>query len=126
VGKNAPTLLEVASFLEAAEALGAREHALASLVCLHGLPLSELCQAWVSDVSRTGPSWTLTIALVPGAHRTTVTLTPRATAALAAYLGDRGTGPLFLDDDGLPIRPETAAGVIRRIVHASGLDYRLQ
>jgi integrase len=126
VGKNAPTLLEVARFLEAAQALGAREHALASLLCLHGLPLSEVCQAWVSDLRRSGPAWTFRIALGPGMHRAAITLAPRATAALAAYLGERAMGPLFLDDDGLPLRPETASGLIRRIVHASGLDYRLQ
>lgn len=125
MGKDAPPLLEVAAFLETAEARGARDHALASLLCLHGLNLSELCQAWVSDLDRTELPWTLEIAVVPGVPRVKVALAPRVTAALAAYLGGRGSGPLFLEDDGSPLRLESANTLIRRIVKAAGLDYRL-
>jgi site-specific recombinase XerD len=131
VGKNAPTLAEVAAFLEAAEASGARDHALASLMTLNGLAASSVCEATVSDLGRRGDAPTLTVRLTVGGRPTPIPLEPRTAHSIDAYMDDRDDiehhpdAPLLLADDGGPLQPWEAAAIIRRIARAAGLSYRL-
>ena len=50
MGKNAPELVEIAAFLEAAEEASARDHALACLLALNGLSIQAVCGATVAGL----------------------------------------------------------------------------
>lgn len=124
MGKNAPTLNELAAFLEAAEASGARDHALACLLGLNGLSEHAVCAATVGDLGEQNGERVLLASLTGGAP-VSVPLAPRTAAAVDAHLDGRQEGPLLLGDDGGPLTEVAAAQIVRRIVRSAGLDYRL-
>lgn len=126
MGKDAPTLPEVAALLEAAEQTGPREHALACLLALHGLDTAQVCAAKVADLHRGENGWSLSIPLTAGARPVSVALAPRAADAIAAHLGDREDGPLLVDEDGQTLEAAQAQRLIRRVARSAGLGYRLE
>ena len=127
MGKDAPSLQETAAFLEAAEAMGPRDHALACLLALNGLPLTSVCGTRASDLRDDGEQRTVLVSLTGehGERRMPVPLAPRTAAAIDEHLDGRDEGPLLLDDHGRPLSGPAAAVIVRRIVHAAGLEYRL-
>ena len=124
MGKNAPTLPETAAFLEAAQAAGPRDHALACLMALNGLPLEAVCAAEVADLRDDGSGMLLAVSLT-GGPPVTVPLPPRTVHAIEDHLEDRDEGPLLLADDGSPLGLGAAHGIVRRLVRAAGLGHRL-
>ena len=124
MGKDAPTLQEVAAFVEAAEAAGELEHALACLLALNGLPLRAVCDARVADLEAQGDEHQLHVSLT-GGPRVPVPLAPRTAAALEEHIGHRHGGPLLVTEGGVPLTPDDAAQIVRRVVHDAGLSYRL-
>lgn len=124
MGKNAPTLEEVAAFLEAAEEAGDLEHALACLLALNGLSLRAVCSAGVADLEQHDETIVLKVSLTGGAP-TPVPLAPRTARALEEHLGARRGGPLLVSEDGVPLSPPEAAQMVRRIVRDAGLGHRL-
>ena len=124
MGKNAPTLEEVAAFLEAAEEAGDLEHALACLLALSGLSLRAVCGANIADIEQHDETSVLHVSLTGGAP-TPVPLAPRTARALEEHLGVRHGGPLLVSEDGVPLTPAGAAQIVRRIVRDAGLGHRL-
>lgn len=124
MGKDAPTLEEVAAFLEAAASCDPRDHALACLLALNGLAMQAVCAARVADLHDEEGARTLSVSLM-GGPPTAVPLAPRTAAAIDAYLEGRTEGPLLLADDGSALQRHAAARIVRQVVHAAGLDYRL-
>lgn len=124
MGKDAPTLEEVAAFLEAAASCGPRDHALACLLALNGLEMQAVCAARVADLHDEAGRRTLSVSLTGGTP-TAVPLAPRTAAAIDDHLEGRTEGPLLLADDGAALQRHAAAQIVRQIVHAAGLDYRL-
>jgi integrase/recombinase XerD len=125
MGKNAPELVEIAAFLEAAEEASARDHALACLLALNGLSIQAVCGATVAGLRRLADgTTTLAVSLTGGPPRS-IPIAPRTAGAIQRHLDGRQEGPLLLDDDGGPLQAHAAAAIVRRIVHAAGLDYRL-
>jgi integrase len=127
MGKNSPTLQETAALLEAAQASGPRDHALACLMSLNGLDVKTVCAARVNDLSLSvSGEPALTVALI-GSRRTLVPLAPRTYAALTDHLDGREQGPLLLDDDELtPLSAVAATRILRRLARDAGLGYRLE
>ncbi len=124
MGKNAPTLQEVAAFLEAAEAAGELEHALACLLALNGLSLRAVCEAGIAGLEHHDGTDVLHVSLTGGAPMP-VPLAPRTAHALHEHLGERHGGPLLVGEAGLPLTPDGAAQIVRRVVRDAGLSYRL-
>lgn len=125
MGKNSPELVEIAAFLEAAEEASARDHALACLLALNGLSIQAVCGATVGALRHLADgSTTLAVSLTGGPPRS-IPISPRTAAAIDLHLDGRQGGPLLLSDDGTALQAQAAAAIVRRIVHAAGLDYRL-
>ena len=125
MGKNAPELVEVAAFLEAAEQAGARDHTLACLLALNGLSVQAVCGATAAGLRHLADGTPTLAVSLTGGPPTPIPIAPRTAAAIDEYLDGREQGPLLLGDDGTPLRAPAAALIARRIVHAAGLDYRL-
>jgi integrase/recombinase XerD len=124
MGKNAPTLPETAAFLEAAQAAGPRDHALACLLTLNGLTVEAVCGARASDLRGQEGRGELAVSLV-GGRPVAMPIPPRTLSALEDHLAGRDEGPLLLADDGSPLGIQDAHGIVRRLVRAAGLGHRL-
>ena len=90
---------ELGAFLVQAGVGSARDHALASLLALNGLRISEALGADVEDLDFERGHRTLKI-VRKGGKRVTIPLAPRTSRALDLYLGERTTGPIFLGAKG--------------------------
>jgi integrase/recombinase XerD len=125
MGKDSPELAEIAAFLEAAEAAGAREHALACLLALNGLSIPAVCGTTVAGLGCLADGTRTLAVSLTGGPPTPIPIAPRTADAIEEHVGGREEGPLLLNDDGTPLQGHAAAAIVRRIVHAAGLDYRL-
>jgi hypothetical protein len=126
MGKDSPTLQETAAFLEAAQASGPRDHALACLMSLNGLDVKTVCAARVNDLSLSVSGEPALMVALIGSRRTLLPLASRTYAALIDHVDGREQGPLLLDDDELtPLSAVAAARIVRRLARDSGLGYRL-
>ena len=91
---------EVAALVASAQLLGAKAAALVSILVLDGLKLGETLAMDVGDASlRRAPA---SVAVVRRGDRTTVPISATTSALLAAYVGRRRSGPLFLGDSPIP------------------------
>jgi integrase len=90
---------ELGAFLVQAGLGSARDHALASLLALNGLRISEASGADVEDLDFDRGHRTLRIVRKGGKHAI-VPLVPRTSRALDLYLGERTGGPIFLGAQG--------------------------
>src|SRR4029453_5163184 len=90
---------EAVRFLAAAEAASARDHALACLLTLNGLRVSEACAADVVDLGVERAHRVLAV-VGKGGQRTLVPLAPRTVRAIDAALGGRTDGPLLVSNTG--------------------------
>lgn len=124
VGQDSPTLAlersELGRLLDAAEAAGARDHALVCLLALNGLRVSEACGADVADLAEQRGHRVLLI-IRKGGIPAVVPLAPRTIAAVDAQRGDRTVGPLLLAADGARLDRHDAARVIRRLARHAGI-----
>jgi integrase/recombinase XerD len=84
---------ELGAFLVPAGLGSARDHALASLLALNGLRISEALGADIEDLDFDRGHRTLRIVRKGGKHAT-VPLAPRTSRALDLYLGERSGGPV--------------------------------
>jgi integrase len=125
MGKDSPQLVEVAAFLEAAEEASARDHALACLLALNGLSIQAVCGASVESLRQLADGTRTLAVSLTGGPPTPIPLAPRTAGAIDEHLAGRTQGPLLLDDAGTALQGHAAAAIVRRIVHAAGLDYRL-
>lgn len=105
---------EVRAVLRAAEADGARSHALVCLLALNGLRISEALAADVSDLGHERGHRTLRVRR-KGGKLATVPLAPRTAAAVEALVGDREAGPIFATRSGRGMDRHAAWKVIRRL-----------
>lgn len=128
VGSESPTLgldvPELGRFLEAAAKAGPRDNALASLLALNGLRVSEICEAEASDLETVRGHRTLTVTR-KGGRRAVVALAPRTVEALEAHLAGRESGPLLLDNGGGRLDRHDATRIVRRLARAAEIDKRI-
>jgi hypothetical protein len=87
---------ELGAFLVQAGLGSARDHALASLLALNGLRISEALGADIDDLEYERGHRTLQIVRKGGKHAV-IPLAPRTSRALDLYIGERTTGPIFVD-----------------------------
>jgi integrase/recombinase XerD len=124
VGQDSPRLgldrAEAVGFLDQAEGTDPRDHALACLLTLNGLRVSEACEANIEDLGQQRGHRTLTVTR-KGGRREEIPLAPRTVAAIDAHLGGRASGPLLLSNDGGRLNRFDAARIVRRLARAADI-----
>lgn len=128
VGTESPRLGldrdEARGLLGAAEAAGARDHALVALLLLNGLRVSEAVGLDVADLD-TERGHRVVRVLGKGGKVRTAPLAPRTAAALDAMLDGRTTGPVFTDATGGRLNRHQAARIVTRCARAAGITKQL-
>jgi len=113
---------ELGAFLVQASLSGGRDHALASLLALNGLRVSEALNADIDNMDVNRGHRTLFIHR-KGHKTATIPLAPRTARALDLYIGERTTGPIFLNLDGTRrLDRHGAARIVRRLTKRAGID----
>ncbi len=95
--------------------------ALAGFLVEIGARVSEICALDVEHLGHDSGHRTAALQMKGGKVRTRA-VPPDLAAALAAYVGDRTTGPLFLDEDGRRINRFQVAAFVRRSAKAAGIN----
>ena len=116
---------ELGAFLVQAGLCGGRDHALMCLLALNGLRISEALDADIENLDYQRGHRTL---FVPRkGHKTaTIPLAPRTATSLDLYIGERTSGPIFLNADGTRrLDRHAAARIVRRLAKAAGIDKRI-
>ncbi len=115
---------ELGAFLVQAGLGSPRDHALASLLALNGLRISEALGADVEDLDFERGHRTLKI-LRKGGKRATIPLAPRTSRVLDLYLDERTTGPIFLGAKGGRMDRYAADRMVKRLARRSGITKRI-
>jgi len=110
------------ALLDAAQASGPRDHALACLLALSGLRVSETLAADVVDLAHERGHRTLRLRR-KGGKRQTVALAPRTAAALDVMLNGRDAGPVFATRTGRRMDRHAALKVVRRLARTAGIEH---
>jgi integrase/recombinase XerD len=113
---------ELAGFLYAAERVSPMHAALAVLLGLNGLRVSEACGANIEDLGFERGHRTLQI-VGKGNKSATVPLVPRAGRTLDLAIGERTEGPILQRLDGHRLDPRTAYRWARSIGNRAGLGH---
>jgi integrase/recombinase XerD len=123
---QALTRVEAARLLEHAAAAGPRDQALACLLMLNGLRVSEVCAANISDLHTVENHQVLKVRRKGGIVARTV-LAPLTYGAVRAHLDARAVdgkparGPLLLDREGHRLDRHDATRIVARLARAAGV-----
>ena len=115
---------EVGAMLVAAGLAGARDHALISLLALNGLRVSEAIGADIELLGLERGHRTLLIHR-KGGKTVLIPLAPRTARAVDLAVGERCTGPILCDRNGVRLNRHGAARVVRRIARRAGIAKRV-
>lgn len=105
---------ELGALLAAAEADGARTHALVLLLGLNGLRVSEALGAQVADLTTERGHRVLKITRKGGRHQT-IPLAPRVAEAVDTLLAGRTSGPIFATSTGKALDRPAVWRTLRRL-----------
>ena len=114
---------ELGAFLVQAGLGSPRDHALASLLALNGLRISEALRRRGRPRLRAGAP-TLKI-LRKGGKRAIIPLAPRTSRVLDLYLDERTTGPIFLGAKGRRMDRYAADRMVKRLARRAGITKRI-
>jgi site-specific recombinase XerD len=112
---------ELGMFLVQAGLSGARDHALACLLALNGLRVSEALGCDVTDLGLERGHHTLKV-IRKGGKVVIVPLAPRTARTVYLAIGERGEGAIFLRPDGRRLNRHQAANIVTRIAKHAGID----
>lgn len=115
---------ELGQFLVEAGLAGGRDHALACLLGLNGLRVTEACGA---DIEKLGMERGHRTLLVDrkGGKRALIPLAPRTSRALDLAIGERHEGPILLGADGGRLDRFAAYRIVRRLAKRAGIAHRV-
>ncbi|HYH50805.1 MAG TPA: tyrosine-type recombinase/integrase [Acidimicrobiia bacterium] len=113
---------ELGAFLVQAGLVGGRDHALACLLGLNGLRVSEACGADIDKLGFERGHHTLIVDR-KGGKRAIIPLAPRTYRAVAAVIGERHSGPILLGNDGERLDRFAAYRIVRRIAKRAGIAH---
>ncbi len=102
-----------------------RDHALASLLALNGLRISEALGADIDDLDFERGHRTLKVVRKGGKHAT-IPLAPRTSRVLDLYIGERTTGPIFLGAKGGRMDRYAADRMVKRLGRRAGIAKRIR
>ena len=112
---------ELGAFLVQAGLSGTRDHALACLLALNGLHVSEALDADVTDLGLERGHHTLRVNR-KGGKTVIIPLAPRTARTVYLAVGERNEGPIFTTDTGERMNRHQAARVVRRLAKRAGID----
>jgi integrase/recombinase XerD len=116
---------ELGQFLVEAGLSGGRDHALACLLGLNGLRVSEACNADIDNMALERGHRTLLVDR-KGGKRALIPLAPRTSRALDLAIGERSTGPILLANDGVQrLNRGAAYRVVRRLARRAGIPHKV-
>jgi integrase/recombinase XerD len=101
-----------------------RDHALASLLALNGLRISEALGADIEDLDFERGHRTLKILRKGGKHAI-IPLAPRTSRVLDLYVGERTAGPIFLGANGGRMDRYAADRTVKRLARRAGITKRV-
>lgn len=101
-----------------------RDHALACLLALNGLRVSEALGADIGDLGLEPGHRTLKVRR-KGGKVVTVPLAPRTARTLDLCVSERVAGPIFVAHDGSRLDRHAAARVVRRLARKAGITKRV-
>jgi integrase len=112
-------------FLVQAGLSGGRDHALACLLALNGLRVSEALNADIEDLGLERGHRTLTITR-KGGKVVTIPLAPRTARAIELYVGERSEGPVFVNREGTRrLDRHAATRIVKRLAKHAGIEKRI-
>lgn len=114
---------ELGQFLVEAGLVGGRDHALACLLALNGLRVSEACNADIDNLGFERGHHTLVVDR-KGGKRAIIPLAPRTYRAITLATGERDAGPILLGNHGRLDRFE-AYRIVRRLAKKAGIAHRV-
>jgi site-specific recombinase XerD len=112
---------ELGMFLVEAGLSNTRDHALACLLALNGLRVSEALGADIGDMGLERSHHTLRI-IRKGGQSELIRMAPRTARTVYLAVGDREDGPIFLNNAGDRMDRHHAARVVRRLAKRAGID----
>lgn len=116
---------ELGAFLVQAGLVGGRDHALACLLALNGLRISEALNANIENLEFNRGHRTLFIHR-KGNKTATIPLSPRTGRAVDLCLDERIKGPIFLNHDGSRrLDRHASARIVRRLAKKAGIEKRI-
>jgi site-specific recombinase XerD len=115
---------ELGAFLVQAGLSGARDHALACLLALNGLRVSEALGTDVEDLGLERGHHTLRVRR-KGGKVVIVPLAPRTARTVYLAVGERDTGPIFIAGDGTRMNRHQGARMVRRLAKWAGIDKKI-
>jgi site-specific recombinase XerD len=115
---------ELGAFLVQAGISSPRDHALAVLLAINGLRISEALGADIGDLDYERGHRTLKI-LRKGGKRVTIPLAPRTSRVIDLYIGERTTGPIFLGAHGDRMDRHAADRMVKRLARQAGISKRI-
>jgi integrase len=102
--------------------LSRRDHALACLLALNGLRISEALNADIEHLGRERGHRTLTFTR-KGGKVATIPLAPRTARAIDLCVGEREEGPIFLNRDGTRrLDRHDATRIVKRLSRRAGIE----
>ncbi len=115
---------ELGGFLVQAGIGSPRDHALAVLLAVNGLRISEALGADIGDLDYERGHRALKI-LRKGGKRVTIPLAPRTSRVIDLYISERTTGPIFLGAHGDRMDRHAADRMVKRLARQAGINKRI-
>jgi integrase/recombinase XerD len=112
--------MELSAFIAEGAAAGPVDHALACLLGLLGLRVSEACGIDIGDLSAERGHRTVTV-LGKGAKLALIPMPPRVARAVDLVAGERTAGPLLLTRRGNRMNRHAATRIVRRLAKRAGV-----
>ena len=112
--------MELSAFIAQGAAAGPMDHALACLLGLLGLRVSEACSIDIGDLGTDRGHRTVTV-LGKGSKLALLPLPPRVARALDLAAGERLSGPLLLSQSGSRMNRHAATRIVRRLATRAGI-----
>jgi len=112
--------MELSAFVAQGAAGSPVDHALACLLGLLGLRVSEACSIDVEDLSLERGHRTVTV-LAKGSKLAIIPLPPRVARAIDLAAGERKAGPLLLTRAGNRLNRHAATRIVRRLARQAGV-----
>ena len=115
---------ELGMFLVQAGLAGGRDHALACLLALNGLRISEALGANIEHLAVERGHRTLTITR-KGGKIVTIPLAPRTARSIDTCIGERSDGPILLNREATARLDRHAARIVKRLARQAGIGKKI-
>lgn len=115
---------ELGAFLVQAGLSSPRDHALAALLAMNGLRVSEACNSNIEDMAAGKGHRTVTVVRKGGWHEM-IPLAPRTARAIDLAIGERCEGPILLGNNGARLNRGGAYRIVKRLAKRAGVGHRI-